>query len=192
MRRITWATMCGMTILTACAVSPEPDENATAQGLSALTSRGLPALDLSALAKQPSVPPAGATTNAPAPQLTQVFVAYVGSTNCGWEEIRSNQLATLCDHGGAQLLAITVEIGYGHIPVARFNSAVLPASANYATLPVCQNLNGQLTDQCTPGQVVVGFENGWDMSGNQGGRFTYQNTSINAPFNTLSTGMNIL
>lgn len=40
-------------------------------------------------------------------------------------------------------------------------------------------------------RTVDGWEYKWDASGQQNGQFKYQNTSTNAPWNTLSTTLNI-
>ncbi len=129
---------------------------------------------------------------APAPPLTRMFVFAVGSTNCNWEYMTSvGQLATTCNHGGAQMSAAVLEIGYGSNPIAWMSGTVLPNSANYQTTPVC--IVGTRYDwPCSPGATIVGFLRYYNLNGYQNGLFRYQNTSINAPMNTLSTRINIL
>lgn len=127
---------------------------------------------------------------APAPPLTQLHILAVGSSNCGWEEIVSGATSTSCDHGGAQLRVEVLEIGYGSNRIAWMIGGQLPASANYETRLVCQQFGGGL-DYCTPGQTAVGFQHSYNLDGHQGGTFTYQNTSTNSPWNTMSRSINI-
>ena len=81
-----------------------------------------------------------------------------------------------------------MEVGYGGSRVARFNGAVLPSSANVETLAFCSN---NFLTPCTAGQTVVGYTRVWSVDGQQGGTFSYQSTSLNSPFNTLSDSLNI-
>ncbi|MCC8421725.1 MULTISPECIES: YolA family protein [Photorhabdus] len=127
--------------------------------------------------------------DAPAPPLSDMWVYAVGSTNCGWE-YTSNVLATTCDHGGQQLRAAVLEIGYGYSPFAWMNGNLLPKSAMYADTPVCIT-NGYYTWPCTAGQTVVGFLKEYNLDGNQNGLFRYQNTSTNLPQNIESVQINI-
>ncbi|NHB92103.1 YolA family protein [Photorhabdus cinerea] len=130
------------------------------------------------------------SVHAPAPALTNMWVYAVGSTNCGWE-YTSNLFATTCDHGGQQLRAAVLEIGYGVNPIAWMNGGILPKSATYSSQTVCIT-NGYYTWPCTAGQTVVGFLNEYNLDGNQNGTFRYQNTSTNSPWNTMSVQINIL
>jgi hypothetical protein len=130
------------------------------------------------------------TDKAPAPPLTAMVVSNVFSSNVGWEAIGSGQLSTFYNHGGAQLRVVTDELGYGHIPVARMLGAVLPSSANYQTQYICVS-GGVLVLGCSPGQSIVGFRKYWNVDGRQSGNFSYQNTSTNSPWNTLSTAITI-
>jgi len=129
---------------------------------------------------------------APAPPLSLVTIVAVGSTNAGgWEYMTHNdQLSTTVDHGGAELKVVVVEVGYGRAPIASMNGGVLPRSAEYLTEGLCLN-GGDYTPSCAPGQTIAAWRRYYDLAGEQGGNFTYQNTSINAPFNTLSTRINI-
>jgi hypothetical protein len=128
----------------------------------------------------------------PAPALSYLQVAFVGSSNVSgfWETIAPSQFSTVQDHGGVQLRVVTDELGYGNARVALFNGAVLPASANYQTQSFCWN-GSQYTTACTPGQIIYGFRRYWNLDGRQGGSFYYQNTSTNSPFNTLSDTISI-
>jgi hypothetical protein len=127
---------------------------------------------------------------APAPPLSYVQIRYVGSSNKGGEWIPDNQLSTTLDHSGAQMLVLTVEVGYGSNPVAQINGATLPSSANYRTDPFCNYAD--FLEQCSAGQTIVGWVRYWNLNGYQGGSFWYQNRSINSPFNTLGDRLNIL
>ncbi len=200
--------VCGMSMLTACTVDTTADEGESEQTVSAPPSTmtteqaghglllPLPHLDLHAIQAHLGLSPRPMASVivpfSPAPPLSEIAMEAVGSTNCGWEFMTTiPQFSTTCDHGGAQLLTVTVEIGYGDVPVAAFNSSVLSSSANYATSNLCFDSSGELTDSCVAGETVVGFEKGWNVSGNQSGQFSYQDTSINSPFNTISTFINI-
>ena len=126
---------------------------------------------------------------APAPPLSYVEVRFVGSSTQGWEATGENQLATAYDHGGALLRVVTVEVGYGSNPVAQFNGATLPRSANYQTDAFCNYSN--FLEPCRAGQTIVGYVRYWNLDGQQSGSFWYQNTSINSPWNTLGDRMYI-
>ncbi|WP_083799637.1 DUF4879 domain-containing protein [Lautropia mirabilis] len=41
------------------------------------------------------------------------------------------------------------------------------------------------------GQSVVGYRRYWKLGGNQRGAFSYQNTSMNSPWNTMSDSIYI-
>ncbi len=132
----------------------------------------------------------GAVARAAAPPLTAMWVYAVGSTNCGWEGT-AGLTTTTCNHGGAQLRAAVLEIGYGASRVAWMNSGLLSSSAMYASTPVCVT-GGYYTWPCTAGQTVVGFLNEYNLDGYQNGIFKYQNTSTNSPWNTMSVQISIL
>ncbi|MCA7012277.1 YolA family protein [Dickeya dadantii subsp. dieffenbachiae] len=124
---------------------------------------------------------------APAPSLSRVTVYAVGSSNCGWEYMTSvGQLSTTCDHGGAQLRVAVQEIGYGNNPVAWMNGGILPRSANYQTDGICI-VGNQYTFPCPAGYTVVGWMHYYNLDGTDNGQFKFQDTSTNAPRNTLFT-----
>lgn len=77
------------------------------------------------------------------------------------------------DHGGGQLYIITAELGYGGNGIARMNGGTLK-KINEETII---GRNSQ----------VVGFYKTWDASSYEDGQFTYENTSIVSPWNTLKT-----
>jgi hypothetical protein len=126
---------------------------------------------------------------APAPPLSYVQIRYVGSSNQGWEPIADSQVSTTLDHGGAQLRVLTVEVGYGTVRIAKINGVTLPSTANYQTIAFC---GSNFLTPCTAGQTIVGYSRYWNVDGYQGGTFSYQTTSINSPFNTMSDTLNIL
>jgi hypothetical protein len=127
---------------------------------------------------------------APAPALTYLQVAYVGSSNIGWEGVSGFQTSTAADHGGTQLRIVTEELGYGSIPVATWNGGVVSSAKNYQTDTICVNWAGTGYDiPCLAGQTVVGFRKYWNFDGYQSGSFTYQNTSTNSPGNTMNDSM---
>ncbi|MCW7764534.1 YolA family protein [Photorhabdus luminescens] len=126
---------------------------------------------------------------APAPPLTNMWIYAVGSTNCGWE-YTSNLPVTNCNHGGQQLRAAVLEIGYGYSSFAWMNGGILPYSL-YSSTPVCIT-NGRYNWPCAAGQIVVGFLKEYSLDGYQNGIFRYQNTSANWPQNTMSAQISIL
>lgn len=201
---IAMALIAFATAATGCMVSSEPELPTASSAEAALSAKigeglPLPSLDLKAIEAQHSLSSGGATTNGPAPALTQLYVAAVGSTNAlcpgfagPWEYMTSiNQFSTVCNHGGTQLWVVTLEVGIGAYSITTFNGAVLPFSANFFTVNLCWNFSGQLVE-CQNGQIIAGYERYWDVSGNENGRFTYQSTSVNFPSNTISTAINIL
>ncbi|WP_197056541.1 MULTISPECIES: YolA family protein [Luteibacter] len=127
---------------------------------------------------------------APAPGLSSVRVLAVGSTACGWE-YPDGKGTTTCNHGGGELRVAVMEIGYGSNPIASMNGGQLPRSAQYASTGICVT-GTQYTWPCTPGQTVVGWLNEYNVDGYESGLFKYQNTSTNAPHNTVYTQINIL
>lgn len=118
--------------------------------------------------------------------IKSLQIIAVGSQQVGvWEMLSSYQTSTSYDHGGSFLRVVTQEVGYGNLPVARFNGRVLPSSAAYQTDRLCAQ-GSSVTTSCRTGQTIVGFRTYWRIDGNQAGTFTYQNTSTNAPWNTVS------
>jgi len=126
---------------------------------------------------------------APAPPLTQIMIHSVGSSNCNWEYLSIGQWATKCDHGGSWLRVGVLEIGYGSNPVVRMNGNLLPGSARYSHQTVCI-VNGYYTWPCRGGRVVGWFSE-YNLNGYQGGRFEYENTSMNGRPNPIHVFVNI-
>ncbi|WP_077046010.1 DUF4879 domain-containing protein [Pseudomonas sp. KK4] len=124
---------------------------------------------------------------ASAPPLTQVKVLKVESPGCGFESIDEGQAQTRCNHSGPNIRIYVLEVGYGrsqpHVGLDGFD-------INGTRTPVCAFDNGNLTD-CTVGRKTVGYLYVFDMAGKQEGTFTFSNTSINAPGNTMSTQLYI-
>jgi hypothetical protein len=180
--------LLGFALLAICPIAGAQTPSATeARSLSALGD----VLERAPLAKADIEAKAGVVPFAPAPPLTRLFVYAVGSTNCNWEYMTTiGQVATTCNHGGAQLRAAVLEIGYGSNPVAWMIGGVLPSSAHYQTTPVCIT-GSNYTWPCTAGQTVVGFLRYFNLDGHQNGIFREQNTSTNSPWNTMSTQINI-
>ncbi|MHB2062507.1 DUF4879 domain-containing protein [Pseudomonas monsensis] len=123
---------------------------------------------------------------ASAPPLTQLKVLKVESPNCGFEDIAEGQELTRCDHSGSNIKVYVLEVGYGREP----HVALDGFEVNGTRTPVCAFDNGNLTE-CTVGRKTVGYLYVFDLAGKQDGIFTFSNTSINAPGNTLATQLYI-
>lgn len=124
---------------------------------------------------------------ASAPPLTNVQVLKVQSATCGIENISAGQERTTCDHGGPNIKVYVLEMGYGRAPQASLDGfSVVGGQTN-----VCAYGNGNPT-QCTSTETrVVGKLYIFDLGDKQEGTFTFSNTSINAPGNTLTTQLYI-
>ena len=128
---------------------------------------------------------------AAAGSLTYLQISYVGSSNAGWEYVEGYPVATNLDHGGPLLRIVTDELGYGGNPVPLFNGGTWPLTSNYYTQPICVDAYGYYTLSCSAGQSIAGWRKYWSLDGYQNGWFSYQNTSTNSPWNTMSDSMNI-
>jgi hypothetical protein len=124
---------------------------------------------------------------ASAAPLTQVKVIKVQSPACGLEDIGDGQAQTQCNHNGPSIKVYVLEVGYGqNQPHATLDGF----EVNGTRTPVCAFDNGNLTE-CTPGRSTVGSLYTFDLAGKQEGTFSFSNTSINAPRNTMSTQLYI-
>lgn len=125
-------------------------------------------------------------TAAPAAPLTQLKVLKVVSPTCGVEDIAEGQTQTRCDHSGPNITVFVLEVGYGREPHVGLDGF----DVNGTRTPVCAYQNGNLTT-CTAGGKTVGYLYAFDLAGKQEGTFTFYNTSLNAPGNTMSTQLYI-
>jgi len=123
---------------------------------------------------------------ASAPALSQVKVLKVESPACGFEDIAPGQEQTRCNHSGPSIKVYVLEVGYGRAARVGLDGFDL----NGTRTPVCAFDNGNLTE-CTVGRKTVGYLYVFDLAGKQEGTFTFSNTSINAPGNTLATQLYI-
>ena len=121
-----------------------------------------------------------------APPLSQLKVLKVESPGCGFEDIAERQEQTRCDHSGPSIKVYVLEVGYGREAFVALDGFEL----NGTRTPVCAFDTGNLTE-CTAGRKTVGYLYVLDLAGKQNGVFTFSNTSINAPGNTLSTQLYI-
>ncbi len=124
---------------------------------------------------------------ASAPPLTQLKVLKVESPGCGFETIEEGQTQTRCNHSGPNIRVFVLEVGYGG---SQPRVALDGFEVNGSRTPVCAFDNGNLTD-CVAGRKTVGNLYVFDLAGKQEGTFTFSNTSINAPGNTMSTQLYI-
>lgn len=128
---------------------------------------------------------------APAPPLSRLAIYAVGSSNCNWEYMTTvGQFSTTCDHGGAQLRVAVQEIGYGGNAIAWMNSGQLANSKNYQNDSICV-VGTSYVFPCPVGGTVVGWMKYYNLDGSQNGIFKFQDTSINAPWNTMYTQISI-
>ena len=127
-----------------------------------------------------------AANAASAPPLGEVKVLKVESPACGFEDIGEGQEATRCDHSGPNIKIYVLEVGYGRKAQVGLDGFDVDGTRT----PICAFDNGNLTD-CTVGRKTVGYLYVFDLAGKQEGTFTFSNTSINAPGNTLSTQLYI-
>lgn len=115
---------------------------------------------------------------ASAPPLTYLEVyAVISSQHPTYEYISQNQFSTVNDHGGAEMYVVTVELGYGGSRVAQMNGGYLSEIQNQAIV----DSSG----------AIVGWYRWWNASGYQNGYFTYQSTSLNYPWNTMSDALSV-
>lgn len=131
-------------------------------------------------------PGAQTAVAASAAPLSQLKVLKVASPSCGVEDITEGQAQTRCNHSGPNITVYVLEVGYGREPHVGLDGF----QVNGSRTPVCAFSNGNLTT-CSPGGKTVGYLYVFDLAGKQEGTFTFSNTSINAPGNTLSTQLYI-
>ena len=124
---------------------------------------------------------------ASAPPLTEIKVLKVQSPSCGLEDIRPGQAQTTCDHEGPNIKVYVLEVGYGRAPQVALDGI----EVNGVRERVCAYDNGNLTECSGAVSKIVGFLYIFDLAGKQRGTFTFSNTSINSPGNTLSTQLYI-
>ncbi|WP_273321906.1 DUF4879 domain-containing protein [Vallitalea guaymasensis] len=115
----------------------------------------------------------------PAPDLTQMGVYQVRSTDAGIEDVYQ-KFSTQLNHGGDALYVLTYEIGYSS-PYSRI------AKMNGARLNEIDSQSIDLNND----NIVDGWFRLWDASGHQSGQFTYEASSINNPGHSMSTWINI-
>ena len=124
---------------------------------------------------------------ASAPPLSQVKVIKVQSSACGLEDIADGQAQTQCNHSGASIKVYVLEVGYGRAPQVGLDGV----EVNGVRERVCAYDNGNLTECSGAVSKIVGFLYIFDLADKQRGTFTFSNTSINSPGNTLATQLYI-
>lgn len=119
-------------------------------------------------------------TRGPAPSLSELQLLAIASANHpDWEYLwNPNFYTTPSNHGGAWMVVATFDLGYGNNPICRINGF------NLTSIQV-----ETITDASG---IVIGFIRYWNANGYQGGACTYQNTSTNSPWNTMSDSATIL
>lgn len=120
-----------------------------------------------------------------------MFVYAVSSPNCGagWEHITSKgQFSTVCDHGGSFLRVAVMTIGYGNNRLAWMNGNLLNNSIkNYMNEAICTSYG--VYDRCRAGETISGWLRYYNLDGYENGKFEFQDTSINRPWNTMRTSI---
>lgn len=124
------------------------------------------------------------TASATADPLWYVEIDYIYSSNVGWESINASDFSTSSNHGGAQLRARVLELGYGGSRLAWMAGSLLPSSSNYFNDDICWDFSGNLTFSCSAGMTLAGYARYYNLDGNQSGTFQFQSTSIVSPWNT--------
>jgi hypothetical protein len=122
----------------------------------------------------------------PAPSLTILHVTEIKSTEGGDETISPGQLSTAKPHGGNNIDFYTIEYGFGNNPVAQFKTNGQPHAKN-----IPETSREEIIDPAT--NLGIGYRKIFTYSGEpvSGGEFTYQNTSENKPWNTMSTRLTL-
>lgn len=119
------------------------------------------------------------TAMAPAPPLTYLEVcAAISSNYPQYEYFDDYQFSSIEDHGGAEVYIVTAELGYGYSRFAKMNGTTL------------QSIQSQSID-LEGDSIIDGWYYWWDASAFENGNFTYQNTSSNSPWNTMSDSIYI-
>jgi len=108
--------------------------------------------------------------------LSYLQVCAVYSSNCPQWEWLENKLSSSEDHGGAKMYIVTKELGYGNRSIAQMNG---------------RDLKLIKTEYISQYGEIIGYYFYWDASGYDGGTFTYENTSMNSPWNTMSDSIYI-
>jgi hypothetical protein len=147
--------------------------------------------DISPLLKQPilvdqrladyieAIKPFYSSLRAPAPPLTYLQVyAAISTLHPTYEYFSESQFTSIYNHGGGEMYIVTVELGYGYNRIAKMNNG---PNLNY--------LQSQAIVDSS--NIVIGWFYWWIASAYESGQFTYQNTSTNSPWNTMSDWINI-
>lgn len=127
----------------------------------------------------------------PGAPLTYLSVSSViSSTVPNGELIRQGQVKTTKHYGGSHLYVTTIELGYGSNLITRMNGYNVPISELIDVLPLCYKPGGGI-EPCTNGAIAAGFRRTWNVSNYGNGEFTYQLTSINYPYDSKTTTLEI-
>ncbi|MGY4819494.1 DUF4879 domain-containing protein [Pseudomonas chlororaphis subsp. piscium] len=115
-----------------------------------------------------------------APPLSQVEILKVESSSCGLEDVSDGRDKTACDHQGPNIKVYVLEIGYGRQPRVALDGF----EVNGTRAAVCEE--GSSLVPCGNSGITVGYIYTFDLAGKQEGTFTFSNTSLNAPGNSMS------
>lgn len=116
-----------------------------------------------------------------APPLSQLEILKVESPACGFEDVSDGRSQTRCDHSGPNIKVYVLEIGYGRQPHVTLDGF----EVNGTRSAVCEN--GSSLVPCGNSGITVGYIYIFDLAGKQEGTFSFSNSSLNAPGNTMST-----
>ncbi|BCQ64997.1 hypothetical protein PBOI14_67470 [Pseudomonas sp. Boi14] len=101
------------------------------------------------------------------------------SPSCGLEDVSDGRERTQCDHNGPNIKVYVLEIGYGREPHVTLDGFEVDGTRS----PVCED--GSSYVPCGNSGTTVGYVYVFDLAGKQEGTFSFRNTSLNAPGNSL-------
>lgn len=114
-----------------------------------------------------------------APPLSRVEILKVLSPSCGLEDVSDGRERTECDHSGPNIKVYVLEIGYGREPHVTLDGFEVDGTRS----PVCED--GSSYVPCGNSGITVGYIYVFDLAGKQEGTFSFRNTSLNAPGNSM-------
>jgi Domain of unknown function (DUF4879) len=112
------------------------------------------------------------------------YLQVISTQHPTWEYFTADQLSSVADHGGAEMYIATIEVGYGYPRFAHMNGSLVQL------LNTSPDPNPKSYDLDNDG-IIDTFVYFWNVSGYNNGTFSYQSTSQNSPWNTMSDSISI-